>query len=362
MATKKGVLENGTDGKFEQVADSRNLSQLIRSNTPHYWNYCRRHRTELRGLAPYLRFEGTLAGDPHMGNFSVLPVKVLGGAREMRFVDVDFDDAGRGPFALDFMRYVIACKSVTSAIKRRDLQDAYLKGLALKEIAPPKQVRELLRMSVVEYDRRAEDYVTKHTTSKGFRVKVGEIEAYDASIPRSTIAKLFPGESVVDVATRPRERGGSADQLRIWVLTEDRAARRRIVELKQYAKPALAYHRPQPPVKKWLAEVRLAFWPGLDGSAYDLIDIPGAGRFWSREKHLALIDVPYSSDKTRKLDFAIELARYDANQLGLAHGRQSRTAAYRAIIAKDPDAFHDAMEPIEKAYMASAAHALKKGS
>jgi hypothetical protein len=352
---------NGKDGHFEQVADSKNVSQLIRSNTPHYWNYCRA-QADLKDLKPQLSFEGVLAGDPHMGNFSVLPVQVAGGGREMRFVDVDFDDAGRGPFVLDFMRYVIACKSVSSEIKRHDLQDAYLKGLATKEVEPPREVRELLRMSTSEYDRLAEDYVAKHTTPKGFELTADEIAAYDAKIARSTIAKLFSGETVVDLAIRPRERGGSADQLRIWVLVEDKSTRRRIVELTQYAKPALSFYQAQPPVKEWLSEIRRAFWPGLDGSAYDLIEIPGAGLFWTREKHVSLIDVPYSSDKSSKLDFAIELARYDANQLGLAHGRQAHADAYRASIEKDPAAFHDAMEPIEKSYMESAVKALKKGS
>ena len=50
---------------------SKNLSQLIRSNTPHYWTYMK-HRADLSSLKQYLPFEGILAGDPHMGNFTVL--------------------------------------------------------------------------------------------------------------------------------------------------------------------------------------------------------------------------------------------------------------------------------------------------
>ena len=72
---------NATSGQFDQVEVSKNLSQLIRSNTPHYWTYMK-HRADLSSLKPYLPFEGIVSGDPHMGNFSVLPLKQAGGSRE----------------------------------------------------------------------------------------------------------------------------------------------------------------------------------------------------------------------------------------------------------------------------------------
>ncbi len=102
---------NATSGQFDQVEVSKNLSQLIRSNTPHYWTYMK-HRADLSSLKQYLPFEGIVGGDPHMGNFTVLPLKQVGGSRQMRYVDIDFDDAGRGPFVLDIIRYLIASKSI----------------------------------------------------------------------------------------------------------------------------------------------------------------------------------------------------------------------------------------------------------
>ena len=75
----------------------------------------------------------------------------------------------------------------------------------------------------------------------------GRDPTYDAKIARSTIEGLFTGEKVVDLAIRPRERGGSLDELRIWVLVEANEGRRRIMELKQYAKPATAKYRDPPP-------------------------------------------------------------------------------------------------------------------
>src|ERR1700732_2620386 len=93
--------------QFDQVELSKNLSQLIRSNTPHYWTYMK-HRADLSSLKPYLPFEGIVSGDPHMGNFSVLPLKQVGGSRQMRYADIDFDHAGRGPFVLGIILHLIA--------------------------------------------------------------------------------------------------------------------------------------------------------------------------------------------------------------------------------------------------------------
>jgi hypothetical protein len=335
---------------FDQVKVSKDLSQLIRSNTPHYWNHMKR-RADLSSLKRYLPFEGILAGDPHLGNFSVLPLKQVGGPRRMRFVDVDFDDAGRGPFILDIVRYLIATKSTISGkIKKRPLEQSYLAGLAGQESKPPKKIGALLAMPVAKYDDMAAQYAKKKSSKHGFDFKKGEIEPYKAKIARSTIERLFATEKVIDLAIRPEDRGGSIGQLRIWVLVGDQKSRR-IMELKQYGEPATAKYRTQPLARDWLNEVRQTFWPGLDGSAYDLVELPGAGLFWRREKHVSLIDVPYSSKKSRNIAFLDALAMFDANVLGLAHGRQAQAAPYRALIEKDPEAFHDATEPVAKAYL-----------
>jgi uncharacterized protein DUF2252 len=343
------MAPSATSGQFDQRKVSKDLSQLIRSNTPHYWTYMK-HRADLSRLKQYLPFEGVLAGDPHLGNFGVLPIKQVGGSRQMRFVDIDFDDAGRGPFVLDIIRYLIASKSIGGQIKKRPLEKSYLAGIAGKELDPPKEVRSLLAMPVSHYDDMVAQYVAKKSSKHGFVFETGKIEPYNAKIARSTIERLFPAAKVIDLAIRREERGGSIDQLRIWVLVEDQKSRR-IVELKQYSEPAIANYQIQPPVREWLDAVRRTFWPGLDGSAYDLVDIPGAGLFWIRDKHVSLIDVPYSSEKRSDVAFLDALASYDANLLGLAHGRQAEATPYRAIVEKDAEAFHDATEPVAKAYL-----------
>jgi hypothetical protein len=345
--------------EFDQVSDSKNLSQLIRSNAPEYWAYMKKD-ADLRPLKPYLGFEGAVAGDPHLGNFGPMPVMTNQGTREMRFVNIDFDDAGRAPFVLDFVRYVAAIKAQCKQMKSEVLQENYMLGLAGKEVAPPKQVQGFLDMKVSEYDEQAGQYCAKHCLGQGFKFKPGEIDHYDGKIKPADIDKLFPGEQVMAIAKRVESRGGSSDDIRIWVLVGGPHSRQRIMELKQYAKPGTANYQDQPPVKEWLSEIRKAFWPGLTGVDYDLVTIGGGGLFWIREKRVSLINVPYSSEKKHEVDFVMDLAAYDANLMGLAHGGQAKGADYRAAIHRDTAAFHQAAKDVERAYLDSARIAFQK--
>ena len=351
--------ESTPDSEFEQLDDSKSVSQLIRSNAMHYWAHMK-DKIDLRRLQPYIEFAGMTAGDAHPGNFAALPLRTVGGQRQMRFVNVDFDDAGHAPLVLDFIRFVIACKAINADIKRHSLQKAYVAGLAGHDMDPPAKVRECLELSVSDYDNVVAAYADKRSSKDRFILEAGEIEAYDGKIPRAAIEKLFSDGEVIDIALRPRERGGSLNQLRIWVLVRSRNSRRRIMELKQYAEPATACYEKQPPVERWLHDVREAFWPGLDGSAYDLISLPGHGLFWLREKAVSLIDVPYSSDHAKKVDFLEDLASFDAYQLGLAHGRQTHATNYRAAIEHDDEGFRDATKSVEKAYLEAADKAFTK--
>ena len=345
--------------EFSQVSDSKNLSQLIRSNAPEYWAYMKAH-ADLRLLKPYLEFEGTVAGDPHLGNFGPIPVMTSAGSRKMRFVNIDFDDAGRAPFVLDFVRYLAAIKAQCKPMKSEVLQENYVLGLRGKSVPPPNTVQEFLEMKVSDYDKRAAQYCEKHCRGDSFKFKAGEIDSYQGPISAEVIGRLFPGEQVYCVAKRVEVRGGSSEEARIWVLVGGPHSRQRIMELKQYAAPGTARYQPQPPVKRWLAEIRQAFWPGLTGADYDLVEIKGGGLFWIREKRVPLIDIPYSSEKKHDVEFVMSLAIYDANVLGLAHGTQAQGAAYYAAIHRAPEAFHHASKEVALAYLESARQAFKK--
>lgn len=345
--------------EFSQISDSKNLSQLIRSNAPEYWAYVKRS-ADLRALKPYLEFEGAVAGDPHLGNFGPMPVMTNEGTRKMRFVNIDFDDAGHAPFVLDYVRYVAAIKAQCEPMKSAVLQKNYLLGLAGKTIPPRKKVAKFLRMKISEYDGKAAKYCQKHCLEDGFKFKAGAIDQYKGTIRAGALGKIFPGEQVLCLAKRVETRGGSSDEVRIWALVAASQSKRRIMELKQYAAPGTGKYQRQPPVKQWLSEIRQAFWPGLTGADYNLVDIEGGGRFWIREKRVPLINVPYSSKKPRDVEFVMDLARYDANLLGLAHGRQALGPAYHAAIRRDPAAFHQATKQVAHAYLEAARKAFKE--
>jgi Uncharacterized protein conserved in bacteria (DUF2252) len=342
---------------FEEVSTSKNLSQLIRSNAPEYWDYMK--SADLRLLEPYLRYLGAVAGDPHLGNFGPIPVTTNSGERQMQFVDIDFDDAGVAPFALDYVRYIAAIKAQCQEMRTRPLLKAYLLGLTGKKIKPPRQVRALMRMSVDAYDAMADKYTTKNTFNKKFKHKTGSIEPYRGKIKHASIAKLFPAETLLDIAHRIEDRGGSADETRIWALVQAANTRIRIMEIKGYALPGTASYGSQPHVDKWLSDIRQAFWPELTGAEYNLITLDGV-RYWIREKRVSLINVPYSSQKKEEIDFVIALAIYDANVIGLAHGRQADSADYAAAIHKNVAKFHKATKKVMRDYLDSAKRVMKK--
>ncbi len=335
-----------------QVVEGESLSKFIRSNTAHFWTYMRTD-ADLSAIKGLLKFEGIGAGDPHMGNFAPIPV-LKGGKNRMAFLDVDFDDAGQAPLILDFVRYMVAVKADFPDIKKKDLEEAYLRGLAGKTVEAPKPLQKFLDLSWDEYQAEAADYTEKKTKGDGFKLKPGEIESYSAEIKRSSIEELFKGrgEKVVDIATRPEAVGGSAGSTRIWILA-DTTEGRRIMELKEYAPSAIGNYQKQDDPGTWVKAVRAAFWPGYAADTYDLVRVEGKF-FWLRQKQVSLIDVPRSSQKARKLAYAEGLAIYDANLLGLAHGRQEGGADYLAALEAKGKDMHKSLGKIVNDYMDAA--------
>jgi hypothetical protein len=346
----------GAEG-FLQLEESDNLSQFIRSNARHYWNFMR-SEADLSVLKSYLSYSGVVAGDPHLGNFAPLPLLGKSGRRNMEFVNVDFDDAGRAPFVLDFVRYVIAVEATFPETKKRSLEAAYIQGLTGKTLSPPSSLAEIMSVSVAEYDQMVADHLRKNTDRDGFVFEAGKIEPYRGPITREEIMKVFVNKKVIDLARRPKDRGGSAEGLRIWVLVEESSGFRQIIELKEYAAPGVSLYQKQPAMNVWLREVREVFWPGLDGSSYDLIEVGGTV-FWIRPKGAGIVDIPYSSEKRKKMIFASALADFDAHILGLAHGRQFAAEKYRDTILENREAFHEAVEQVVKDYLVIAKKAYK---
>ncbi|HVK59904.1 MAG TPA: DUF2252 family protein, partial [Bdellovibrionales bacterium] len=130
---------------FTQVKESKGeLSKLLRSNTRHFWASMK--ETEYQGpMSKYLSYEGVITGDPHFGNFALIPLIDKKGKETLEFANIDFDDAGIGPFAFDFVRLVVATKAIEFDLN--DSEDkfarvgemvrAYADGLEGEEVATP---------------------------------------------------------------------------------------------------------------------------------------------------------------------------------------------------------------------------------
>jgi hypothetical protein len=71
-------------------------------------------------------------------------------------------------------------------------------------------------------------------------------------------------------------------------------------------------------------------------------------------------DVPYSSRSKENIQFVVDLAVFDANLLGLAHGRQEQSKPYLAAIHGDRVKFHRATKEVERAYLDSARKVFQK--
>jgi hypothetical protein len=360
-AAAKSVRGYSQNDGFIQVDESKNVSQLIRSNSNHYWKFMKKD-ADLHLLAPYIHFQGVVVGDPHLGNFAPVPVATANGRRSIKFVDIDFDDAGRAPLVLDFTRLMVATKAVSRDLKAADLTDAYVSGLRGEDRQPPAVIQRALSLTMPEYDEMVERYTAKKIDGERFRYEKGDVVAYDGTasgaVTREEIQAIFPKARVLDYAARVKDRGGSAGSLRFWVLV-DESGTKRIYELKGYSASGVSAYQDQMTPVSWLRDINSVFRAGLDTSAYTLVVVGKSSIYWAREKKLNLVDVDYNGKSAEEKNFAIELALFDGWYLGRLHGMQPSARQYTAKIEKDRYAFKEAVKAVAKEYLHRALEAFE---
>ncbi|HEY8272829.1 MAG TPA: hypothetical protein VIG33_18190 [Pseudobdellovibrionaceae bacterium] len=327
---------------FKQVDLSENISQLLRSNADHCWTYNKDHRV-LKDLNYYLDAEGVISGDPHLGNTTVIPVRTKEGVEELRLVNVDFDDGGHGPFALEFARFATVAKASSKEIKIKDMSKAYLKGLNGQQMPMPKRIAQALSLDLKKYESLRAEYVEDKMKEGHFKYKKGEIEKWNGHPNSLEVAPFFRGSKVIDVAQRPAERGGSLASLRLWVLLLDEAGAYRIKELKQTQDTALSEYSPQASLQERIEALHKTYWEDLDQSVYDVADIQGIS-FWVREKKVEILSY---KDKQEEEEGHI----YLANLMGLTQAKQTAGPAYATKISEDPDRFKKAVKEYVHTYL-----------
>lgn len=312
-------------GPFVQVKQSDNLSQLIRSNTYHYWGWMREATGQDLRIQPWLEYQGLVMGDPHLGNFSPVLVSKKNGKEAIELRVVDFDDIGRGPLVIDLARMIVATEAIDSSVKKSDLVTAYIEGLKNPEGQwagkIPKELEKALELTVEDYKKKYQDYVEKKTSEgKDFKLEKGEMEAYKGEMLEPVLS-YFGRDRVLSVAEKIVERGGSKNALRLWVLLR-KGENLQILELKEWQPSGLEAYAAQSSMRDILPQLYEYFWPGLTPQGYELVTINGQ-QFWLREKMLSLIDIPYNVNSKSEEKFISEYGQVSAFLLGKVHGRQA---------------------------------------
>jgi hypothetical protein len=328
--------------QFKQTNVAKNISQLLRSNADHFWAYSRDPRM-LKDLVNYTAAEGVISGDSHLGNTTVIPVKTKSGKEELRFLNVDFDDGGRGPFALEFARFATVAKASSKDIKIKQMLAAYLNGLDGREMEMPTSIAKTERVDIQSYEVTRAAYVANKMSGGHFKYEAGEIEKWEGHPNSRDVAPFFKGAQVLEVAKRPMERGGSVEGIRLWVLIQDNAGAYRIVELKQYLDTALSAYSRQPEPRERIKSLHETYWEGLDPSTYDLVDIQGV-TFWVREKKVEILTYKNKVEED-------EGRVYLANLIGLTQGKQAAGPKYSAAIARDTERFKEAIKEYVQGYL-----------
>lgn len=336
-----------------QIEDSDNLSQVIRSNTKHYWGWIKKNEKNFTDVKDLLVFKGLVFGDPHMGNFAPYLMKSASSHR-VQFVPVDFDDVGEAPFVYDIARFIVASEAVDKkSIKKQALIDAYVYGLnnpsANINEHLPSIVADRLAYTKSDVLKLQDEYVDDKTSKGKFKIKKDSIETYDGALS-SAIKNVLKPQDVLDIATRVVVRGGSKDALRLWALTENKD-HGIIHEFKEWQQTGVEAYSPQSSIEDRIASIYEIFWPGYDSNTYKIVSLDNQ-LFWLREKHEPLLDIPYTVNSDVERVFIAEYAAACAMALGQIHGRQKQGEKFAQHIKKiKPSGLKDVVEPITKAYL-----------
>ena len=223
---------------------------------------------------------------------------------------------------------------------------------------PPTEIADGLATSVSDFDAKVDKYVSKRVNGDQFNGETAETLAYTGDIKASDLADFFPDETVLDIGLKQKDRGGSLDSIRLWVLVGAKDGSKKIFELKQWAPSGTAFFEKQDEPFVWAESVYKTFRKGVDASDYRLVTVGKSGLFWLRQKKVNIVKVDYNGKAPESKDFAHRLGIYDSWYLGTLHGSQVGGDLYLAKIQEDPAKFKDAVKGLAKDYLEKALAAL----
>lgn len=326
---------------------SDKLTKLARSNAPQSWAWFKKFSSDFLPES-ILKYEGMIEGDPHNGNYG--PTVVNG---KVKWRSLDYDDAGRGPYVLDFAKFLIATKAVDSVkkVQAHDLWEQYQRGIEGKEYKnPPKRITELLEMSATEF----RDMEVK----KALKFSVGNKLLNDGE--RSTpiadkklytlVMEIFRRNlpenlQVLDVGGREKEGGGSGSvngeggALRFIALVKGHDGRNTIYELKQDFESGIERYQPQDVSLQEILDFHVIGEAKSDPNYREVnVNIDGDKRFVLRPKPLYFYDYANKAKTMTQQQEFEDLSLYNAWYKGRMISQQKNASSYLKAIQADKDA------------------------
>jgi uncharacterized protein (DUF2252 family) len=194
-------------------------------------------------------------GDLHPENFGFLVV-----GEKVHYAFNDLDDSGRAEVGLDALRwftaYLLWREDERATDDFIDLYRDVMRKPALATGVP----EGLVPGAEAVRGKQSKKFVSGKKLVRNDDTLLGAADAKERAIV--TDALSAKGYSVLDVAEREREHGGSGGLRRFWALVR-KARALDVLEVKELTKPATAWGHANTPIEDRIAKVRDAVWPDL---------------------------------------------------------------------------------------------------
>lgn len=323
---------------------SDKLTQLARSNAPQSWAWFKEYSVKYLSQN-ILKFEGMIEGDPHNGNYG--PTVVNG---KVKWRSLDYDDAGRGPYILDFAKFMIATKAVDSVkkVKASELWEQYQRGIEGKEYKNlPKRIKELLEMSETEFRdlevKKASkfSYGDKLINDGQRSTKINDKKLYNLVLEVFR-RNLSEGLEVLDVGGREKEGGGSGSvngvggAIRFVALVKGKDGRNTLYELKEGAESGIKKYHPQDVSLQEILNFHVIGQEKPDANYQEVsLNINGDKRFVLRPKPLYFYDYANKAKTKSQFEEFEALSLYNAWYKGRMVSQQKNAELYLKALQTD---------------------------
>lgn len=330
--------------KFILAHESDDLSQFLRSNTLAYWQWVSQ---KLTTFTPYSQM-GLIMGDAHVGNMYPTANFQCGTSDKLEWKNIDFDDAGVGPYFFDWVHYLVSLKVIDAKMNMAPLFEAYLSGLQGHTQVVPNSIAQYLSYNSDDFEKRRKKYVDQRTKNGRFDFGTDDMEVFESGPLRreqvdAKILDFFKSQSEVkirDYAQIKKKRGGSSKLFRLNLLIEIDGTNK-IFEFKQVMVSSLSQVAIQDAPLLRYQKLREYF--GYCDKAMPIFEFENAAYLF-KEKKTALYEVPYHLNETDDKSFLNDLALWGSYQLGVWHSGQSTSLSYREEVVSNTKLFFENAE------------------